>query len=121
MSMPKLIMLIGVDLILLGVIVTVLSDSGSFTSMIPAIVGAVLLLLGVGANAKPDLSRHLVHAALAVALIAALSSIGSAIGRGSSGWALFSQLLTAVLCGLLIFFGVRSFRAARLAREAEAA
>ena len=119
--MPKLTMLIGVDLILLGIIVTILSDSGSFTSMIPAIVGVVLLLLGLGANAKPDLSHHLLHAAMAVALISALSSLGSAIGRGSTGWALFSQILTAVLCAILIFFGIRSFRAARLARETEAA
>lgn len=119
--MPKLTMLIGIDLILLGIIVTILSDSGSFTSMIPAIVGAVLLLLGLGASKNEGLSHHLLHAAMAVALLSAIASLGSAIGRGSSGWALFSQVLTAVLCGVLIFFGVRSFRAARLAREAEAA
>lgn len=119
--MPKLTMLIGIDLIILGIVVTILSDSGSFTSMIPAIVGAVLALLGVVAVAKPDLTHHLMHAAMAVALIAALASLGSAIGRGSGGWALFSQIITAILCAVLIFFGIRSFRAARLAREAEGA
>ena len=46
-------------------------------------------------------------------------SLGSAIGRGSTGWALFAQLATVVVAGVFLFFAIQSFRAARLAREAE--
>ncbi len=53
--------------------------------------------------------------------IDACTSLGSAIGRGSTGWALFAQLATIVVLGAFLFFAIQSFRAARLAREADAA
>ena len=61
------------------------------------------------------------HAAAAVALLAVLGSVGSAIGRGSTGWALVAQLITIVVMGGFVFLAVQSFKAARLARQAEAA
>jgi hypothetical protein len=109
----------GVLLVVVGIVVTFASESSSATSLIPAFVGAVLIVLGIIARVKPDLSRHLMHAALAVALLAALGSIGSAIGRGSTGWALFAQLATIAVTGVFIFFGVQSFRAARLSRTTD--
>lgn len=111
----KAIMAGGI-LIVLGVIVTIASDSGSVTSLIPAFFGAVLALLGLAGRAKPELMHHLMHAAAALCLLAILGSLGSAIGRGSSGWALFAQLATVVVAGGFLFFAVQSFRAARLAR-----
>ncbi len=108
----------GAILIVVGVFVTVVSDSGSATSLIPAFIGAVFVVIGLVGRAKPDLNKHLMHAAAAVALLAILGSLGSAIGRGSTGWALFAQLTTIVVAGAFLFFAVQSFRAARLAREA---
>jgi hypothetical protein len=109
--------LLGASLIVLGVIVTIASDSGSATSLIPAFVGIVFLALGLVARAKPDLNHHLMHGAAAVALIAVLGSLGSAIGRGAEGWALFAQIGTIVLCGGFLVLAILSFRQARLARE----
>ncbi len=111
----------GAVLIVVGVLVTIASDSSSATSLIPAFVGAVFVVIGLVARAKPDLNKHLMHAGAAVALLAILGSLGSAIGRGSTGWALFAQLATVVVLGAFLFFAIQSFRAARLAREAETA
>jgi hypothetical protein len=58
------------------------------------------------------------HAAAALALLGVLGSLGSAIGRGSEGWALVAQLATVVVLGGFLYRAVQSFRAARLAREA---
>lgn len=101
----------------LGVIVTIASGSGSATSLIPAFIGIVFLALGLAARAKPDLNHHLMHGSAALALIAILGSLGSAIGRGAEGWALFAQIATIVLCGAYLVLAVQSFRQARLARE----
>ncbi len=109
---------LGAALIVLGLIVTIASDSGSVTSLIPAFIGIIFVILGLVARTKPDLNRHLMHGAAAVALLAVVSSLGSAIGRGAEGWALFAQVGTIVLCALYLVFAVQSFRAARLAREA---
>lgn len=109
--------LTGASLIILGIVVSLLSDSGSVTSYIPSFIGVVFLVLGFVARAKPDLHHHVMHATAALALIAILASLGSLIGRGSTGWALFSQLATVAICAALLFAAVQSFRAARLARE----
>jgi CO dehydrogenase/acetyl-CoA synthase epsilon subunit len=108
---------LGAALIVLGVIVTIASSSGSATSLIPAFVGIVFVVLGLVARAKPDLNHHLMHGSAALALIAVLGSLGSAIGRGAEGWALFAQVGTIVLCAAYLVLAVQSFRQARLARE----
>ena len=117
--MPTKTMILGVVLIALGVIVTFASDSGSATSMIPAFVGVIFLVIGAVAAAREDLRKHLMHAAAGVALIAILGSVGSLISRFSeaSNWAIFSQIATVVLCAGFIQQAVASFKAARLARE----
>jgi hypothetical protein len=116
--MPDKTIGLGVALIALGVIVTLASDSASATSLIPAFVGVVFLGLGLVARAKDSLRPHLMHAAAAVALLAVLGSLGSAIGRGAEGWALFAQIATIVLCGGFLVLAVQSFRQARLTRDA---
>ena len=105
--------LAGLVLIVLGVVASIASDSSSFTSWIPSIVGLVLLGLGVAGRTKPDLNHHLMPAAAAIALLALLGSVGSAIGRGATGWALFAQVGTALVTGVFLAFAVQSFRSAR--------
>lgn len=109
---------LGVALIVLGVIVTIASSSGSATSLIPAFIGVVFVGLGLVARAKPDLNHHLMHASAVVALIAILGSLGSAIGRSAEGWALFAQVATIVLCAGYLVLAVQSFRRGRLSRDA---
>ena len=109
----------GLLLIVLGVIATIASDSSSVTSLIPAFVGAVFLLLGIAGNQKPELNHHFMHGAAALSLLAILGSLGSLIGRSGSGWAVFSQIATSVICALFLVSAIQSFKAARAARELE--
>ena len=118
--MPAKTIGLGALLIALGVVVTFLSDSGSATSMIPAFIGVLFVIIGAVASRRADLSKHLMHAAAALALLAILGSVGSLVGRweGDFGWAQFSQVVTIVLAAGFIQQAVMSFKAARLAREA---
>jgi hypothetical protein len=118
--MARLTMIVGAVLLVLGGVVTILSDSSSVTSLIPSFIGAVLVALGLLAQLRPALNHHAMHGVAVIALLAILGSLGSLIGRGSTGWALFSQLVTVVACGGLLYAAVQSFRAARLARAANA-
>ncbi|MGI9596530.1 MAG: hypothetical protein ACR2QK_10235 [Acidimicrobiales bacterium] len=111
-------MIAGAILLVVGGVVTVVSGSESITSLIPSFIGAILVVLGLLAQRRPASSHHLMHGAAAVSLLAVLGSLGSLIGRGSGGWALFSQLVTIVVCGALLVAAVQSFKAARLARTA---
>jgi hypothetical protein len=112
----------GVALIVLGVGGYVLSGAASVTALIPAVIGAVFLLLGL-LGRKESLRKHAMHAAMLVALLA----IGGTF-RGITGlvaWlggtppqrplAVVVQLITALLCAVLLIGGIRSFIAARQA------
>ena len=105
--------IVGVVLVALGLIVTFASGSESVTSLIPAMLGALLVVLGLVARAKPDLARHMMHLAAAVAALAVLGSLGSLIGRGGTGWALFAQVGTVLLCGAFLYAAITAFRTAR--------
>lgn len=108
----------GIALIIVGVGVTLLSDSKSVTSLIPAFIGAVFVLLGAIGAAKPSLNHHVMHGAAALSLLAIIASLGSLIARGSTGWALASQLATVAICAVFLFLAIGSFRAARASRAA---
>lgn len=111
---------LGGLLIALGVVVSIMSESGSVTSYIPSFIGLVFLILGVIAAVREDLRKHIMHAAAVVALIAILGSVGSMISRwdGDDGyWAEASQIITVVLCGGFLIAAIGSFKAARVARE----
>jgi hypothetical protein len=114
---PRNALAAGAALIVLGVAVTLLSSSDSFTSLIPAVVGVILAGLGLLARSRPAMAHHAMHAAAAVAAISVLASLGSLVGRGGTGSALFSQIATVVICAAFLWLAVQSFRAARQARS----
>jgi len=59
--MSKKSIIVGISLVVLGVVVTIVSDSGSATSLIPAFIGAVFMGLGFAGNSKPELNHHFMH------------------------------------------------------------
>ena len=99
-------------------------DKQSPTALIPAGFGALLLLLGFGSLIKPGMRKHFMHFAVAVALLGFLASFPmGVIGLIRKGAALgpVSQLIMAAMTGAYVLMGVRSFIAARRAREASGA
>ena len=128
--MPKITILLGVLLILLGLVAYFgLQEPGgprSMTAMIPAFLGLPLLVLGALASSRPHFRKHAMHAAVVLAL---LGFLGTAKGLISAlGWMMGNppehptriavQAITGVLCVLFVALCVRSFIAARKARDA---
>ena len=111
---------VGVALIVLGVVVSLASDSSSVTSLLPAFLGVLFVASGLFARLRPESGRHAMHLAAALSLLAVLGSIGSAVGRGSTGWAPFAQVATAVLAAAFLQQAIISFREARRNRELSA-
>ena len=112
--------LFGLILIVLGVAAYVLTGRTSVTALIPAIFGAVLLLLALVARSE-SARKHAMHAAVAVGLIGAIASLGRAVpavlNGGAGRPAVIVQLVMAVLLLIYVGFGVQSFIAARRARR----
>lgn len=115
---------LGLTLIVLGVVVSIASSSGSVTSYIPAFIGVLFVGLGAAGALKPDLNHHMMHGAAMLGLLAIVGSVGSlvrAVIAGSpSMWAVFAQIVTIVLCAGFMALAIQSFKQARLARQAAA-
>ena len=123
--MDKVAITIGTLLILLGIGGFAGSGFAAPTALIPAYFGAALAILGVVVAVKPATRKHAMHAAAAIALLGALASGGRLVVSLSHGGhdrlAIFSLASMTVLCVLFVILAVRSFIAARRAREAGAA
>lgn len=117
--MPSTSITCGILLILIGLIgyiYGVMEGGASLTALIPAAFGLVLVILGFAARAKEDLRKHLMHAAVAVALIGFIIPAGRLVSRLSEltlSLPVLSQAAMALVCLLFVILGIRSFVDAR--------
>ena len=117
--MPSTAIALGIILILIGIIGYAYGTTGgntSVTALIPAFFGIVLAGLGAAARAKESLRKHLMHAALVVALLGFIMPTGRLISRASEfvlSPATLAQILMAAVCLLFLVLGIKSFANAR--------
>lgn len=107
-----------------GLIAYLVTGAESITSLIPAVIGVLLLIAGGVAARAPGARRHAVHAALVIALLGALGSlmnvaqIGDLIsGDAERPAAIVVSLIMFVLLIAYLAAGIRSFVAARKAEQ----
>ena len=124
--MAKTTILAGMLLTILGVVFYAFAfqmgaASRSVTALIPTFVGVPLILLGYGAVLKPTLRMHLMHAAVTIALLGFLASFGRLtmvmLRTPNFGPAVIANILMSAICLTYVVLCVRSFIAARKARE----
>jgi hypothetical protein len=119
MSMPSLTRIVGFVLVLLGAAGYFGTGRASVTALIPAMVGAVFLLLALIAR-NPNARKHVMHAAVALALLGVLGvapRILAGVRAGDVGRpAVLSQIAMAVILLLYVLLGVKSFVDARRRR-----
>jgi hypothetical protein len=110
-------------LIALGVGGFAWTEGRSYTALIPAAVGLLLLILGLLAR-KDHLRKHAMHAAAMVGLIGLLGSVPGLLklptlisgGEVERPTAVVLQSVMAVLCAVFVGLCVNSFIAARRRR-----
>ncbi len=122
--MPRITIGFAFAYIALGLAGFFLTGAVHKTALIPAVIGVVLLVLGVLAG-KENLRMHVMHAALLVGLLAFLGTArgltklpAAFAGTAERPAAVYAQAATAVLSLVFLALGVRSFIAARRARTA---
>jgi hypothetical protein len=119
MSMPFITRVVGFLLVLLGVVGYVGTGGASLTALIPAFVGALFLILALVAR-SPQARKHVMHAAVAIALLAVLGGVPRIIAALNAGDlmrpAVLAQIAMAVILAVYVLLGVKSFIDARRAR-----
>jgi len=101
-----------------GYVIGISSDRASITALIPAFFGVVLAGLGLAARASEGLRKHLMHAAVVVALLGFIATAGrliSKLSELSATPAVISQAAMALVCLVFVVLAIRSFAAARRA------
>ena len=122
-NMPFVAMFEGLFLVGMGVIFFMFpEDKRSVTALIPAIIGAGLLVPGYLAYSNENMKKHAMHATAVFALV---GTLGGAMGlpdmiAGDFGRATIARLVLLIICGEYLFVSILSFRAARIKREQEA-
>jgi hypothetical protein len=120
--MPTTTIAFGALLILLGIIGYVYGlsqNAASVTALIPAFFGIVLVILGFLARTKENLRKHLMHAAVLIALLGFILTAGRLLSKLSSltlSAAVISQVLMALICLIFLILGGKSFADARRSR-----
>lgn len=115
--MPLVTRFVGFALILLGLASYFVTGRTSLTALIPAFVGALFLLLALVAR-NPAARRHVMHAAVALALLGALGTLPRiAAADDFSRPAVIAQILMAAILVIYVALGVKSFIDARRARQ----
>ena len=109
--------------LLLGISGFVLTGSTHKTALIPCIFGLLFLFFGLLAR-KDNLRKHVMHAAVLIALLAFLGTARSLPhlpelfnGTAEKPAAIITQAINATLSLAFIFLAVRSFIRARRARS----
>ncbi len=111
-------------LIVLGIVCRLISDSPSITVLMPTFIGAAFLVAGL-IGLLPKARKHAMHAAAGLAVLAIAGSAGGLVNLPAllSGTevvrplAVIARSLTFFLCLIFVMLAVRSFRAARRARQ----
>jgi len=117
--MPSTSIAFGTLLILLGIIGYVYGltqNAASVTALIPAFFGIVLVILGFLARTKENLRKHLMHAAVLIALLGFILTAGRLLSKMSSltlSAAVISQIAMALICLIFLILGGKSFADAR--------
>lgn len=102
-------------LVAVGLIGYFASDSRHWTALLPAILGALLVVLAFLAMRSETNNRHFMHAAMLVALLGIGGTLPRAMRIGDGGSAAVVSLITAIVLVAYLVFGIRSFRNARRA------
>lgn len=118
--MPATTRTVGMILMVLGLLGYALTGMNSATALIPAFIGVVFSGLARAAQ-KESLRKHMMHAAVVLALVAAGSTLMRLVPALSAGQigrpAVQEQLLMVVVLTIYVGMGIKSFADARRARS----
>tara|TARA_B100001057_G_C22206207_1_gene702793 strand:- start:79 stop:498 length:420 start_codon:yes stop_codon:yes gene_type:complete len=117
-TMENISIIYGIFLIFWGLVVSFISDTGSFTSYIPSIFGLIIFLFAFLAVKFPNKKKLFMHLVVIFGLIVVLGGLDLSRGiiKGTlfiNIWADISKLMMFITGSIFTFLCVKSFIFAR--------
>ncbi|MDX2080259.1 MAG: hypothetical protein SFU53_05695 [Terrimicrobiaceae bacterium] len=121
--MPKLAIVFGVLLDLLGTAAFLATGASHFTALIPVFFGTPLIICGILALSQPGIRKHVMHVAALFGLLGTLGGLGMGLpklgallaGTAERPLAIQLQIAMGVLSLVFVILCVKSFIDARRA------
>ena len=109
LSIEFLTTLYGLFMVIWGISISLISESSSITSMIPAFIGVPLAFIGVISMIKPTFRKALMHIAVVIGIIAFLGGLDFFRGMFNNYYAGLSKLMLLITGFVYVYVCVQSF------------
>jgi hypothetical protein len=119
LSMEFLTTLYGLFMVIWGISISLISESSSITSMIPAFIGVPLAFIGFMSMIKPTFRKALMHIAVVIGIFAFLGGLDFFRGMFTNYYAGLSKLMLLITGFVYIYLCVQSFIFVRRQKKLE--
>ena len=109
LSIEFLTTLYGLFMVIWGISISLISESSSITSMIPAFIGVPLAFIGFISMIKPKFRKALMHIAVVIGIIAFLGGLDFFRGMFNNYYAGLSKLMLLITGFVYVYVCVQSF------------
>ena len=119
LSIEFLTTLYGLFMVIWAISISLISESSSATSMIPAFIGVPLAFIGFLSMIKPTFRKALMHIAVVIGIIAFLGGLDFFRGMFTNYYAGLSKLMLLITGFVYIYLCVQSFIFVRRQKKLE--
>ena len=109
LSIELITLIYGLFMIIWAFSISIIAESSSITSLVPAFIGFPLVLIGFISMFKPTLRKALMHIAVLIGILAFLGGLDFFRGMFNNYYAGLSKLMLLITGFVYVYFCVQSF------------
>tara|TARA_B100000989_G_C19456222_1_gene434133 strand:+ start:556 stop:966 length:411 start_codon:yes stop_codon:yes gene_type:complete len=109
LSIELITLIYGLFMIIWAFSISIIAESSSITSLVPAFIGFPLVLIGFISMFKPTLRKALMHIAVLIGILAFLGGLDFFRGMFNNYYAGLSKLMLLITGFGYVYFCVQSF------------
>ena len=109
LSIEILTLIYGLFMVIWAFSISIIAESSSITSLVPAFIGFPLILIGFISMIKPTFRKALMHIAVLIGILAFLGGLDFFRGMFNNYYAGISKLMLLITGFVYVYFCVQSF------------
>ena len=109
LSIELLTLIYGLFMVIWAFSISIIAESSSLTSLVPAFIGFPLILIGFISMIKPTFRKALMHIAVLIGILAFLGGLDFFRGMFNNYYAGISKLMLLITGFVYVYFCVQSF------------
>ena len=119
LSIELITLIYGLFLVIWAFSISIIAESSSVTSLVPAFIGFPLILIGFISMFKPTLRKAFMHIAVLIGMLAFLGGLDFFRGMFNNYYAGLSKLMLLITGFVYVYFCVQSFIFVRRQKKLE--